>query len=121
MRARDERGLSESVQWAVLTPLLMLLLLGALQVGMLWHGRNTTLHAAAEAAHAESVFGATTGSGLRVAENIARAGGLNDVSVVVDRSGDRVDVRVSATVPVLIDLGLGRVSQSASAPLERVP
>jgi hypothetical protein len=40
MRARDERGLSESVQWAVLWPALMLLTLGIIQAGIFLHGRN---------------------------------------------------------------------------------
>lgn len=119
MRSRNERGLSESVQWAVLTPLLLLLLLGALQVGMMWHGRNTALHAASAAADAESLHRAAPGSGQRAAETIARAGGLTDITVVVARGADQVDVEVTGAVPVLIDLGLARVTQRASAPTER--
>lgn len=116
---RDERGYSESVQWAMLTPLVMLLLLGALQVAMVWHGRNTVQHAAAAAAEAESVFRAPAGSGQRAAQTIASAGGVTGVAVRVDRTPNRVHVEVSGQVPVLIDLGMGRVSQRADAPLER--
>jgi hypothetical protein len=39
IRARDERGLSESVQWAVLWPALMLVTLGIIQAGIFLHGR----------------------------------------------------------------------------------
>lgn len=116
---RDERGYSESVQWAVLTPMLMLLLLGAIQVGMMWHGRNTVLHAAAAAAEAESFYGAAPGSGQRAAERIASAGGLSAVSVQVSHSTELVEVRVTGEVPVLVDLGMGRVEQQATTPLER--
>ncbi|HHV20238.1 MAG TPA: hypothetical protein GXZ30_01655 [Propionibacterium sp.] len=118
--SRDERGFSESVQWALLVPLLMTLLLGAIQVGMLWHGHNTARHAAAAAAEIESVHQAEPGSGQPSARRIAAAGGLSDVAVRVTRGAGRVDVEVSATVPVLIDLGMARVTQQASAPIEDV-
>lgn len=107
------------MQWAMLTPLLLLLLLGALQVGVLWHGRSTVLHAAAAAAEAESLYRAAPGSGLQAARTIAAAGGVGNVSIDVARTAHRVDVEVTGTVPVLIDLGMSRVSQRASAPVER--
>lgn len=116
---RNERGHSESVQWAMLTPIVMLLLLGAIQVAMAWHGRNTVQHAAAAAAEAESLFRAPAGSGQRAAETIAAAGGVSGVAVRVNRTPDRVHVEVSGRVPLLIDLGMGHVSQRADAPVER--
>jgi Flp pilus assembly protein TadG len=119
MRHRDERGYSESVQWAMLTPLLMLLLLGAIQVGLWWHGRNTVLHAAAAAAEAESAYLSAPGSGQRAAEIIAAAGGIQTVTVAVNRGAERVDVVVSGSVPLLVDLGMSEVSQRASSPMER--
>lgn len=119
MRVRDERGYSESVQWAMLTPLVMLLLLGAIQVGVYWHGRNTVLHAAAAAAEAESVYRGAPGSGQRAAETIAAAGGIHGVTVAVNRGAERVDVIVTGTVPLLVDLGMSEVSQRASSPMER--
>lgn len=119
-RTRDERGLSESVQWAMLMPLLMFLLLGAIQVGMMWHGRNTVRHAAAAAAEAESIHHAMPGSGQRSATRVAGAGGVSDLTVTVTRSPVRVDVEVSASVPVVVDLGMGRVTERASAPVEAV-
>lgn len=120
MRRPDERGYSESVQWAMLTPLVMLLLLGAIQIGMWWHGRNTALHAAAAAAEAESAYRSAAGSGQRAAETVAAAGGLQGVTVAVSRGAEQVDVTVSGTVPLLVDLGMSDVSQQASSPMERV-
>lgn len=119
MRRRDERGYSESVEWAMLTPLVMLLLLGAIQVGLWWHGRNTVLHAAAAAAEAESAYRSAPGSGQRAAETVAAAGGLRGVTVAVSRGAERVDVAVSGTVPLLVDLGMSEVNQRASSPMER--
>ncbi|NNG20536.1 hypothetical protein HJ590_13360 [Naumannella sp. ID2617S] len=116
--ARDERGLSESVQWAVITPVLLLTLLGGLQAGLWWHGRNTVLQAAAAAAEAESALGAGHGAGHSAATAVANAGGLSEVSVTVRRGAGRVDVDVSGRVPLLVDLGMSAVTERASAPLE---
>ena len=46
IRARNERGLSESVQWAVLWPALMLLTLGIIQAGTVgyWIGQPFARH-----------------------------------------------------------------------------
>ena len=38
--SRSARGLSESVQWAVLTPLVLMVLLGLIHAGVLMHGRG---------------------------------------------------------------------------------
>lgn len=119
MKQRNQRGYSESVQWAVLTPVVMIMLLGAIQAGLWWHGRTTVQHAAAAAAEAESVFRTTPGSGQRAAETIAAAGGVNGVSVQIMRRPDRVDVVVAGSVPLLVDLGMSTVTQRATAPLER--
>ena len=116
----NERGFSESVQWAMILPLVMVLLLGAIQVGMLWHGRNTVRHAAAAAAEAESAYAPAPGSGQQSATQIAAAGGITAVTVMVARSQGWVEVEVSGAVPVLIDLGMGHVTERASAPLEAV-
>lgn len=42
IRMRDERGLSESVQHAVIFPVLMLLTLGVIQAGIWIHGHPPT-------------------------------------------------------------------------------
>lgn len=118
MRARDERGLSESVQWAMLTPLLLFTLLAAIQVGLWWHGRNTVLHAAAAAAEAESALGGARGAGSNAASSIAAAGGLSGVEVSVRRSAATVEVEVSGRIPLLVDLGMSRVTERASSPVE---
>ena len=58
LRARDERGLSESTQWAVLFTLLMLVTLGLIQAGIVLHGRNVAQRAATAA-------GSSTGTSWR--------------------------------------------------------
>jgi len=120
IRARDERGLSESVQWAVLWPALMLLTLGIIQAGIFLHGRNVAQRAATAAVDAARGSYGSAADAQHLAANIAASAGLKDISVRVQRSGTTVTADVSATAPMIFDLRLGRISETASAPLERV-
>ena len=119
-RVRDERGLSQSVQYAVIWPTLMLLTLGIIQAGVWVHGQNVALRAAAAGADvARGSYGTST-QAHDVATRLATAGGLNDVQVRVTRGAARVDIIVSAEAPAIFDVGLGRISETATLPLERV-
>jgi Flp pilus assembly protein TadG len=118
--ARDERGLSESVQWAVLWPLLMLLTLGIIQAGIFLHGRNVAQRAATAAVDvARGSFG-NAADAEHLGESIASSGGLKSISVRVQRTGTTVTADVSAYPPMIFDLDLGRINETAVAPLERV-
>jgi Flp pilus assembly protein TadG len=118
--ARDERGLSESVQWAVLWPLLMLLTLGIIQAGIFLHGRNVAQRAATAAVDvARGSFGSAADA-EHLGESIASSGGLKSVSVRVQRTGTTVTADVTAYPPMIFDLDLGRINETAVAPLERV-
>lgn len=117
--SRDERGASESVQWAMLAPLLLVVLLGAIQVGLTWHARNVAVNAAAAAAEAEAAYGARPGDGRAAALAIVRAGGLQAADVHVSSDPTTVRVRVTGRAPVLVDLGLATVDESAVSPRER--
>ena len=117
---RGERGLSQSVQYALIFPALMLCTLGIIQSGMWVYGR----HVASEAAHSAVDVGrsvdADVGSARAAALRIAAVGGLSQTSVTVERGPTEVRAVVSAQVPVILDLGLGLVTESAAAPVERV-
>jgi Flp pilus assembly protein TadG len=118
--ARDERGVSESVQWAVLWPVLMLVTLGIIQAGIFLHGRNVAQRAATAAVDAaRGSYGSATDA-ERLADAIANSGGLTEVSVRVQRTGAVVNVDVSGYAPMIFDLDLGGVTATATAPLERV-
>ena len=119
-RRRDERGLSESVQFAVVWPLLALLTLGVIQAGVWLHGRNVAQRAAVVATDiARGSFG-TVAEARRSAEQLATAGGLNGVTVTVASTPAEVTVVVAADSPLILDIGLGRLQETASAPRERV-
>jgi Flp pilus assembly protein TadG len=118
--ARDERGLSESVQWAVLWPLLMLLTLGIIQAGIFLHGRNVAQRAATAAIDVARGSHGSAADAEHLGESIASSGGLKSVSVRVQRTGTTVTADVSAYPPMIFDLDLGRINETAVAPLERV-
>jgi Flp pilus assembly protein TadG len=118
--ARDERGLSESVQWAVLWPLLMLLTLGIIQAGIFLHGRNVAQRAATAAVDVARGSYGSAADAEHLGESIASSGGLKSISVRVRRTGTTVTADVSAYPPMIFDLDLGRIDETAVAPLERV-
>ena len=119
VRVRDERGLSESVQWAILWPLLMLLTLGIIQAGIFLHGRNVAQRAATAAVDAARGSDGTATDAQHLAETIASAGGLEHISVRIQRTATSASADVSENAPMIFDLGLGRITETATAPLER--
>lgn len=117
---RDERGLSQSVQYAAILPVLMLATLGVVQAGVWLHGHDVAIRAANGAADvARGSYGSAVDA-KDVASKLATVGGLKDVSVTVTRSAARVDVTVSAEPPLIFDVGLRRIRETASVPVERV-
>jgi Flp pilus assembly protein TadG len=116
----DERGLSSSTQLAVVFPLLMLLTLGIVQAGLWLHARNVAQRAATAAVDVARGSYGTAGEGEQRARDLAAAAGLSDVTVHVDRGPQRVTAAVSAHATLVLDLGLGPIRETASAPRERV-
>lgn len=115
---RDQRGLSESVQWAVLMPLLLLMVLGISHAGIWLHGRTVATQAALAGAEAQSLAGASAGVAERVAGTVATDGGLREVAVSSHRSGDEVVVDVRARVDSFSPWGPTGVRSRATMPLE---
>jgi Flp pilus assembly protein TadG len=120
VKARDERGLSESVQWAVLWPLLMLVTLGIIQAGIFLHGRNVAQRAATAAVDAARGSYGSAADAEQLGATIAGSGGLRNISVRVQRTGTTIRADVTAYPPMIFDLDLGRIDETATAPLERV-
>lgn len=119
-RARTARGLSESVQWAVLTPLLLFLILGLIQGGLWLHGRTVASNAAIAAAEEAALIDGTSADARAIAERIAAQGGLQGVDVRIVQSAERASATVSGTMPTFVDLGQTRVSEQSTRPRERV-
>lgn len=123
-RLKEDRG-SAVVEFALVTPLLLLVALAVLQVTLALHVRSTLTAAAAEGARS----GALADSGLGVAEARTRqvlddalGGGAAEQ---VEASRARVDgvevvrVRVTARLPLLGTLGPTALSVEGHAIRER--
>lgn len=119
-RWRDQRGMSGSVQWALLVPLLLLCVLGVIQTGLWLYGRTVASHAAIAAAEEGALLGATTADARALGTEIATGGGLTDlqVHVVVDAADARATVR--GRMPTFLDLGQTQVREQATRPREQV-
>lgn len=101
-------------------PVLLVVLLGGIQIGIVLHGRQAAGAAAQAGAEAAAAFEALPGAGEQAALPIAAAAGLRDLRVAVGRNPDRVEVSVDARVPIFFDVGQGHVHAHASAPREQV-
>lgn len=117
---RDERGLSESLQLAVVWPVLMLVTLGVIEGGTWLHARNVAERAAIAAVGEASGSYGNDDTARELGRDLAASGGLSNVEVAVSRGASAVTVVVSADSPLVLDLGLGRIREAAAGPLEQV-
>lgn len=115
-----ERGLNESLQWALLLPVVLLVLLGILQTAIWLHARQAAQHAAAAAAEAAAVWQADADAAEQAARKITDIAGLREVDVVVHAGPTELTVTVSGRPQMIIDLGPTWVRQSAVITPERV-
>ena len=100
--------------------MLLLVSLGIIQAGIWIHGHNVANRAANAAADAASGSYGSSAEARQIAEGIARSGGLTDVVVQVSTTATVAEVAVTGSAPSLLDLPLGRIHETASAPVERV-
>lgn len=117
-RLSAERGVNQSVPLALVTPVLLLAVLGILQAGLWLHADTVATRAAQAAVDVGRSAHAADNDGVAVVDRIAAAGGLTAVRTSIRRSPERVTVVVRADAPwVLVPL---QVEATASAPRERV-
>lgn len=98
----------------------MLVTLGLIQAGLWLHARNVAERAATAAVDAARGSDGSVGSAEELGSALAHAGGLEDVSVTVTRGNAVVSATVTANASLIIDLGFARISETATAPRERV-
>lgn len=120
-RRHDERG-QTSIEWAIIFPVFLLVILAAVQAAGYYHAKNAAQSAAA--ACAEHARGETSNGAQgrqSAASIISQSGAMDSYAVDVSASGDQVTCTVSGQAHVIIDLGgLASISQSAAMPKERV-
>src|SRR4030095_6701987 len=99
----------------------MLLTLGIIQAGIFLHGRTVAQRAATAAVDAARGSYGVAADAEHLGESIASSGGLRNISVRVQRTGTTATADISGYPPMIFDLNLGRLSETAVAPIERVP
>ena len=95
---RDERGLSESVQWALVWPVVMMAIAVAVQTVLVLQARSVAIEAARAAVHADAMLGSTPSNATRAASQVCAGSGVSQLHVHTDRHARivRVDVDVQA-------------------------
>jgi hypothetical protein len=111
----NQRGVSESTQWAVLAPVFFLLVLGLVQLGVWLHARTVASQAAATVADLSS-YGAS--DAIAAGTRIATSGGLEQLSIQTATSGDVVVVTVTGRAPLFFDVGQGLIVEKVVMPRE---
>ena len=112
--------MSESVQWTLLTPLVLTIVLGIIQLGLWGHGRIVALNAAGAGAEKAALITATRPQAEEAALAIARHGGLTDIDIQIDANGTEVVARVTGRVAGLIDLGITSITAQVTRAKEQV-
>ncbi len=113
--AASDRG---SVELAVATPLLLLLVLIVLQAGVWAHGDHAAASVARRAVESARVAGGDAGQAEAAAESLG-GGVLRGRDISVDRGEREVAVVVEAEVPTLIPGMRWPVRHELTAPTER--
>ena len=116
----NQLGVAESTQWAILFPVLMLLVLGLVQVGVWLYSRTVAAQAAAAVADLRVAGSAADPAARQAGQRIAAAGGLEQIEISVDAGSDHLVGTVSGRAPLFFDMGQGWITERAVLPLERV-
>ena len=115
---RDQRGLSESVQWAALGGAFLAAMLGLIEAGLVLHARSVAVQAALAGAGAQSAFQAVPNAGTLAASEVASLGGLTNVDITVTVSGGNVVVLVQGDAPAIIGWMTPHVQAESTRPME---
>jgi len=113
-----------SIQIVVLMPVMFLLMFVGMQAAMIYHARTVAIAAAQEGARAAAAQNGTAAAGHSAAATfVVAAGGegtLRDVTVTSNRTPTTVTVVVTGTILSVIPGWTPSITQSASAPVERL-
>lgn len=104
--AADDRG-SSAVEFAILFPIIVVLLFGGVQLAMWYFAREVAQAAAGSAARAASVVAASSGDGKAAADTyLAKLGTGTITSYSVDEidSATTVTIHIHVTVPNVVPL-----------------
>lgn len=119
---RNERG-STSLEFAIVAPVLMLLVLGVLQFGLWYHAQNVVQAAALEGARVAAAEDGTVGAGKARALEVVQEGlgnAADDQGATASVGRDAAHVRVTAELAGLLPIpGFSSFSMSSEATVFR--
>ena len=116
----NERGLSHSVQWTLVFPVAVLVLMATLQWALVAWANSTALAAAQDGARAAATYGSSLQDGVEEAERAAANGSLHDVAVRPRQSGGHVEVVVTAKAVSVLPGVVPAVERTARAPVQQL-
>lgn len=121
---RQDRG-GGALELAILTPVIFLLIFGAIQAMMLAHGRNIAQSAAQRGVEVGRSYDASPAAGADAARDfLAHMGesALRAPAVTTTGStGQTVRITVAGRVPSLVPGMRWHITQAATGPRERLP
>jgi Flp pilus assembly protein TadG len=120
LRRGGERG-SGTVELVIATPLLLLLVMGIIQFGLLWHAQHVAQAAAAQAVAAERAYNVAGTAGQQRGRQVLSqlgAGDLPHASISVTRIGGQAAADVTGQAQSIIPGWHPGVHAHAAAPLE---
>lgn len=121
------RGTSETgqgmVEFALVAPVLLLVLFGAVQFALIVHAKNVVTTAAQEGARFAAADGRSPGEGAARAEEVLTAGlggGADGFSVTVDGGDEVITVRTEGRYRLILPFVTGRdIPLKAKAEMRR--
>ncbi|MDN5725742.1 MAG: pilus assembly protein [Propionibacteriales bacterium] len=120
MLRHDSRG-NASMEFAIIIPVVLLLIFGTLQLVTHLNARNIAQAASAACAENARALGSGPAQGRQSAANVLNAGGsLTETSVSVDSTATQVTCTVRGSVNRIMPIGPKTVEMTAVMPKERV-
>lgn len=114
------RGLN-SVELAVILPVLLLVVFGTIQLAVWYHAANTAHAAAAACAERARGIDSSVADGHATALRVlGQVHGLDRPAVGVTDNGVEVRCTVTGSAPVLVPLGQGPISATVALPKEHL-
>lgn len=120
-RTTTDRG-STSLEWAILFPVLLLLIMGIVQGGLWFHARQTALAAAQEGVRAGRAEHAPSGTGTTTTERFLSDHAhplLSNTAVTDHSSATEIRIRVTGETFSLVPGMRVQVAQEAAGAVER--
>lgn len=96
-----ERGVSESLQWSLVWPVVLLVVVAVIQTAVVLQARATVTEAARAAVRVQALRGSHAGEAEATARDVARTSKVTDVTVTVSTTDSLVRVDVEGRAAAL--------------------